>query len=158
YVPGGVFLMGSRDGDSDELPWHPVWLSPYWMAETPVSWPGYARLLDWQPAPMCCPREPLPPVEGYDGRLLHLYEMNKLRRIYCRDDRHFQDNWFATSTPSETKPMVAVDWDEAVELAQRLSTATTSYALPTEAQWEKAARGGLIGARYAWGDEPPSPE
>jgi formylglycine-generating enzyme required for sulfatase activity len=52
--------------------------------------------------------------------------------------------------------MVAVAWQEAQELAANLSTSEIRYSLPTEAQWEKAARGGLIGARHAWGNEPPS--
>jgi sulfatase modifying factor 1 len=56
------------------------------------------------------------------------------------------------------KPMIAVSWQEAGELCAKLSTASVRYRLPTEAELEKAARGGLVGKRYAWGDEPPTPE
>jgi formylglycine-generating enzyme required for sulfatase activity len=51
--------------------------------------------------------------------------------------------------------MIAVSWETAAALGARLSTETVQYGLPTEAEWERAARGGRIGARYAWGDEPP---
>lgn len=58
----------------------------------------------------------------------------------------------------DVKPMVAVAWDDAVALGERLSDAFFAYRLPTEAEWEKAARGGLAGKRYPWGDAPPTVE
>ncbi len=54
------------------------------------------------------------------------------------------------------KPMVAVAWQEAEELCGKLSSAAAQFRLPTEAEWEKAARGGLVGRRYAWGGGPPT--
>jgi formylglycine-generating enzyme required for sulfatase activity len=182
YVPGGVFLMGDNHGEADEGPWHPVWLSPYWMSETPFSWADYCRLMSWEPPPVGMPGAA--EVENGDHRF-HLYETNKLRLQYCEDRTTRARGWDAhrpagrwnqggrTLTAQEAfgaperddpeapweyavKPMVAVAWQEAQELADRLSTEHVRYSLPTEAQWEKAARGGLIGARHAWGNEPPA--
>jgi sulfatase modifying factor 1 len=55
------------------------------------------------------------------------------------------------------QPVVGVNWPEAVAYCQWLSEETRfTYRLPTEAEWEKAARGGLTGARFPWGDERPA--
>jgi formylglycine-generating enzyme required for sulfatase activity len=54
------------------------------------------------------------------------------------------------------QPAVAVSWDDAVAFCQWRAGATgLPCRLPTEAEWEKAARGGLDGARFPWGDAPP---
>ncbi len=54
------------------------------------------------------------------------------------------------------QPVVAVSWFEAVKYCEWLSRlAGRRYRLPTEAEWERAARGGKEGELYPWGDEPP---
>jgi sulfatase modifying factor 1 len=168
YVPAGPFLMGSRDGEADEQPLRPVWLRAYWLSEAPVSWGAYCALMGWE----------APPTGGPAGSGdFVLFNNNKIRRQYCEDEttraighhaHHPQSAGDVFGTPPRanpgapwgysTKPMVAVGWHEAEALAQRLSSPAVRYALPTEAQWEKAARGGLIGARYPWGDDAPTPE
>jgi formylglycine-generating enzyme required for sulfatase activity len=54
------------------------------------------------------------------------------------------------------QPVVAVSWSEAVKYCEWLSLGTGgSYRLPTEAEWERAARGGVESQAYPWGDDPP---
>jgi sulfatase modifying factor 1 len=58
------------------------------------------------------------------------------------------------STPQQ--PVVGVSWFEAVAYCEWLARATGKrYRLPTEAEWERAARGGVEGKLFPWGDEPP---
>jgi formylglycine-generating enzyme len=53
------------------------------------------------------------------------------------------------------QPVVAVSWFEAVAYCDWLSSISREhYRLPTEAEWERAARGGIDGALFPWGDEP----
>ena len=55
------------------------------------------------------------------------------------------------------QPIVGVTWDEAVRFCDWLTASTgLAHRLPTEAEWECAARGGQERARYPWGDEPPA--
>ena len=92
--------MGREQSEPDERPLHPVWLSPYWMCETPVSWAAYCRLMDWEPPPASFPRD-YRAAEGFDWPAFHLYETNKIRLQYCEDQTRRARDWHA-HTPGQT--------------------------------------------------------
>ncbi|MBC6460200.1 formylglycine-generating enzyme family protein [Actinomadura sp. HBU206391] len=188
YVPAGTFLMGSDTGEPDERPVHPVRLGDYWLAETPVSWATYCDLMGWEPPPAGHPEQIPEKGHGRVPPGFILHEANKIRLQYCEDETTRALDWHAHTSPHEwtggdgekvgsrtmfgeperddprrpwgygRKPMVSVAWQEAEELCERLSTSDIGYSLPTEAEWERAARGGLAGCRYPWGDVPPNAE
>ena len=139
-------------------------------------------------APKAASESATPETPGhFDRAAFTLNAANRLRLQYCEDettraiDWHAHDPgqiWLRGGKPTPVsaifgspdradpnapwgysrKPMIAVAWQEAEELAERLSTVDVAFRLPTEAEWEKAARGGLIGRRYPWGDEAPTPD
>ena len=54
------------------------------------------------------------------------------------------------------QPVVAVTWFQAIDYCEWLSRMTgRHYRLPTEAEWERAARGGVEGQQFSWGNDPP---
>jgi len=64
--------------------------------------------------------------------------------------------WTDTNFNHPEQPVVAVSWFEAVKYCDWLSaTSGRNYRLPTEAEWERAARGGLDGKLFPWGNDPP---
>lgn len=121
WVQGESFEMGMR-GVAE--PVHRVSLSPYWLAEAPVTNAQYARFL----AEMPDQDEP----------------------SYWRDRRF----------SGETQPVVGVRWDDATLFCEWLSqrpailAAGVTAVLPSEAQWEFAARG-TDGRRFPWGNDAP---
>ncbi len=64
--------------------------------------------------------------------------------------------WSDSKFSHPEQPVVAVSWFDAVAYCEWLSKATgLQYRLPTEAEWERAARGGIEGKLFPWGDEAP---
>lgn len=65
--------------------------------------------------------------------------------------------WGDSNFSHPQQPVVAVSWFDAVAYCAWLSSTTTShYRLPTEAEWERAARGGAEGMLFPWGNDPPT--
>jgi len=65
-------------------------------------------------------------------------------------------HWDDANFNNPNQPVVAPSWFDAVAYCDWLSRITRRrYRLPTEAEWERAARGGVEGKPYSWGDAPP---
>jgi sulfatase modifying factor 1 len=75
---------------------------------------------------------------------------------FLTDTSHPQPKgWSDPCFGSDDQPVVGVTWFAAAAYCEWLSKRTGArYRLPTEAEWEKACRGGLENAEYGWGDEP----
>ncbi len=73
--------------------------------------------------------------------------------------RAFQPQHRSPGGDGDQAPVTSVGWQAAQDYCRWLSRKTGDpYRLATEAEWEKAARGGLEGKKYPWGDEPPVPQ
>ena len=132
-VPGGAFFMGSDDGPQDERPRHRVELKEFFIDRNQVTNAQFARFLN-----------ALGPV-GKRGERYYDVDDNDAR-IHRRDGR-----WVA-DPGHENRPVVEASWFGAGAYCAWLGKR-----LPTEAEWEKAARG-TDGRKYPWGNEPPDRE
>jgi len=82
---------------------------------------------------------------------------NREYKIFV-DETHLQAPlfWSDPMFSDPEQPVVGITWHDAAAYCQWLRQRTgQGFRLPTEAEWERAARGGREGALYPWGDEPP---
>jgi len=141
-IPAGDFLMGAADGDGDERPVHRVYLSEFFIGRFPVTNDEYARFVR-------AAGYPAPSVRG-----LPLIAAGGRDSIFKEFAAPYA--WPDGEPPKGhgNHPVVLVRYDDALAYCAWLSaTLGRTARLPTEAEWEKAARGGVDGARYPWGDD-----
>ncbi|MCI0664111.1 MAG: formylglycine-generating enzyme family protein [Acidobacteria bacterium] len=82
---------------------------------------------------------------------------NRLYRIYLKEARRQAPHGLhEVHFNHADQPVTSVSWFDAVDYCTWLRECTgIPFRLPTEAEWERAARGGLESKRYTWGDDPP---
>lgn len=132
FVKGGTFNMGSNEGDY-EKPVHSVTLSDFWIGKTEVTVGEYLAFCD-----------------ATNSHYPEWLEVGSSYHITTGSSDHYKKHGYTRN--SINLPIVGVNWNDAFAYTEWLSKQTgKSYRLPTEAEWEYAARGGQssAGALYA---------
>jgi len=141
-IPAGEFLMGAANAQEDERPVHRVYISEFFIGRFPVTQDEYARFVRATGYPAPAVRGlPLIATGGRDEAF------REMAAPYV---------WEQNEPPAGrgSHPVVLVRYDDALAYCGWLSDAIArAVRLPTEAEWEKAARGGAEGMRYPWGDD-----
>ena len=126
-IPAGEFEMGGNasNAESDEKPAHTVDVEAFYIDKYEVTNAQYKKFVDANPQ---WQKDNIP-HKIHNGKYLNLW----------------QDNTYPPG--KENHPVVYVSWYAAMAYAK-----WAGKRLPTEAEWEKAARGGVVGIKYPWGD------
>lgn len=143
-IPSGEFLMGSEDAEEDERPVHRVHVDDFLLGVQPVTNAQYARFV--QDTGHRSPAIYELPLVVKAGGLDRERAFRQVGGPYVWDQGH-------PASERADHPVTLVRYDDATAYCAWLSAVTgKAFRLPTEAEWEKAARGGAESKRYPWGD------
>ncbi len=163
WVPGGTFRMGSADFYPEERPVHRVTVDGFWMDRHPVTVTDFRRFVT-ATGYVTVAERPLAAADYPDADPALLVPGSLVfQRTQGPVDLRDYRNWWAYVPGASWRrpegpgsgcrgkgrhPVTHVAYEDAEAYA-----AWAGKSLPTEAEWEYAARGRLDGAVYAWGDE-----
>jgi sulfatase modifying factor 1 len=163
WIPGGTFRMGSEDFYPEEKPVHDVTIDGFWMDRFTVTNAQYKRFAD-ETNYVTLAERPLNPAD-YPGAPLENLVPGALvfkKRQGPVDLKDYRNWWTWTPGTSWRHPLgpnsslEGIEQFPVVHVAYEDVEAYAKWAgkeLPTEAEWERAARGGLDSKKFVWGDE-----